>query len=66
MASKLAGCNATRLTDPIARKVVRSVQSTPEGLDIAEPGAVLELSYRYEEFADYEDDKHDNDEDDEV
>jgi hypothetical protein len=62
---QLAGCNATRLTDPSARKVVRSVQSTPEGLDIAEPGAVLEPSYRYEEFTDYEEEDDDEDNEDE-
>ncbi len=42
----------------------RSVQSTPEGLDIAEPGAVSEPSYRYEEFADYENENNGDDEDD--
>jgi hypothetical protein len=39
---QLAGSNAARISDPIRRDVVRTVQSTPEGLDIAEPGAVLE------------------------
>src|SRR5580704_9081127 len=63
---QLAGCNATRLTDPSARKVVRSVQSTPEGLDIAEPGAVIEPTYRYEEFDDYEDEEGEDDDNDEL
>jgi hypothetical protein len=34
-------------------------------LDIAEPGAVLEPSYRYEEFTDYEEEDDDEDNEDE-
>jgi hypothetical protein len=41
---QLASMNTARLqTEPYAPDVVRSVHSSPEGLDLAEPGATLEI-----------------------
>jgi len=41
---QLASSNAASLnTKPFASDVVRSVESTPEGLDLAQPGATLEI-----------------------
>ncbi|MCU1223452.1 MAG: hypothetical protein JWQ42_1545, partial [Edaphobacter sp.] len=36
-------------TEPYAPNVVRSAQSTPDGLHLAEPGATLEISDQEEE-----------------
>jgi hypothetical protein len=47
---QLASMNTTRLpTEPYAPNVVRSAQSTPDGLHLAEPGATLEISDQEEE-----------------
>ena len=55
---QLAASNSARLqTEPYAPSVVRSLHSTPDGLDLAEPGAVFEIT-------EYEDDEEE-DEDDE-
>jgi hypothetical protein len=55
---QLAATNSARIqAEPYAPNVVRSLHSTPDGLDLAEPGAVLE-------FAEYEEDEEE-DEDDE-
>jgi hypothetical protein len=42
---QLASMNTARLQlEPYAPNVVRTVDSSPEGLDLAQPGAMLELS----------------------
>jgi hypothetical protein len=54
---QLAATNSARIqAEPYAPNVVRSLHSTPDGLDLAEPGAVLQ-------FAEYEDDDEDEDDD---
>jgi hypothetical protein len=56
---QLAATNSARIrVEPYAPNVVRSLHSTPDGLDLAEPGAVFNL-IEYEE-----DDEEDEDEDD--
>ncbi len=41
---QLASSNAARLNlTPYAPDVVRTAESTPDGLDLAEPGAILDL-----------------------
>ncbi len=45
---QLASFNsAKRQLEPLASDLVRTVQATPEGLDIAEPGAVVEITDLY-------------------
>jgi hypothetical protein len=60
---QLASNNARGLsTEPLAAKVVRAIELSPDGLDLAQPGAVVELEdtpLRWEGFED------DNDEDEE-
>jgi hypothetical protein len=58
---QLAAINSSRLnTQPYAPNIVRSVDSSPEGLDLAEPGATIEINeYQNEE----EDEEEDDDED---
>jgi len=61
---QLASNNAGNLqTKPSAPDVVRSVESSPEGLDLAEPGAVCEVVDTPLLWEGFEDD--DNEEDDE-
>ena len=51
-----------RATEPFAANVVRAIEPSPDGLDLAQPGAVVELEdtpLRWEGFED------DNDEDEE-
>jgi hypothetical protein len=58
---QLASSNARGLNlNPFSRNVVRTVQPTPEGLDLAEPGTMLEIADHY----DPRDDMDDEDEDD--
>jgi hypothetical protein len=57
---QLASSNAANLnTKPYAPDIVRDIESTPEGLDLAEPGAVLEFvdHYDLDEEEDEEDDE---------
>jgi hypothetical protein len=50
---QLASSNAANLNiKPFAREVVRSAESTPEGLDLAEPGTVIEITDHYDPTAD--------------
>ncbi len=60
---QLASNNARGLsTEPFAANVVRAIEPSPDGLDLAQPGAVVELEdtpLRWEGFED------DNDEDEE-
>ncbi len=59
---QLASNNAARLnTQPYAPDVVHSINSSPEGLDLAEPGTTIEILNEEER----EDDEEDDDEDDE-
>jgi hypothetical protein len=60
---QLAGSNAARISDPIRRNVVRTVQSTPEDLDIAKPGAMLEELPYFDNLGGEEDMEEDEDED---
>jgi hypothetical protein len=64
---QLASQNATSLnTKPYAPKVVRNVESSPEGLDLAQPGAMLEIADNYDHKADLDlddDEKDENEED---
>jgi hypothetical protein len=56
---QLAGNNTARLdTQPRARKIVLTVESSPQGLPLAEPGAVIDIC----DF--YDDSEEDEDEDD--
>ena len=42
---QLAATNSARIqSEPYAPNVVRSLHSTPDGLDLAEPGAVFEIT----------------------
>jgi hypothetical protein len=60
---QLASSNAATLNlMPYAPDVVRTAESTPDGLDLAEPGAILDLA----QFAlQYQDDEYDDEDDDE-
>jgi hypothetical protein len=59
---QLASNNAASLqTRPFAPDVVRSVEPSPEGLDLAEPGATLETDDLY----DFTDDEEEDDEEEE-
>ena len=61
---QLASNNARSLeTKPFAPDVVRCVESSPEGLDVAEPGATLDPEDLYH-FTDEDEDEEDEDEDD--
>ena len=62
---QLASNNAARLqTTPYAPDVVRSVEPSPEGIDLAEPGATLDTEdlYRFNEEENEEDEDQDDDE----
>ena len=51
---QLASHNATSLnTKPYAPKIVRDVESSPEGLDVAQPGETVEINNHYDEKADF-------------
>jgi hypothetical protein len=59
---QLASSNARGLqTKPFAPDVVRTIESSPEGLDLAEPGATLETDDLYH-FTDEEEEEDDNEE----
>jgi hypothetical protein len=61
---QLARYNCARLnTNPYPPDVVLTVEPSPEGLDLAEPGAVLEMK-DYLDGDDEEDDDDDDEEDD--
>ncbi len=56
---QLAAMNAAKLnTQPYAPNVVRSIDSSPEGLDLAEPGTTMEI-LNEEENEEEEDDDED-------
>jgi hypothetical protein len=56
---QLAATNSSRIqAEPFAPSVVRALHSTPDGLDLAEPGAIYEIS-EYEEHEEDEDDEDD-------
>ncbi len=59
---QLAGSNAARISSPIARDIVRTVESSPEGLDIAEAGTVIEDIPWYEHFENEINDDEDEEE----
>jgi hypothetical protein len=62
---QLASNNAASLnTKPYAPKVVRDVESGPDGLDLAQPGATLEIPEEYDPKADLALDEEDEDEED--
>jgi hypothetical protein len=59
---QLASNNAATLqTRPFAPEVVRSVESSPEGLDLAEPGATMETDDLYH-FTDDDEEEDDEEE----
>jgi hypothetical protein len=60
---QLASNNARGLlTEPFAANVVRAIELSPDGLDLAQPGAVIELEDTPLQWSGFEDD---NDEDQE-
>ena len=60
---QLASNNARGLrTEPYAANVVRSIEPSPEGLDLAEPGATLDTDDLYH-FTDDEDEEDDEEAD---
>ena len=63
---QLASNNAARLdTKPYAPNIVRDVESGPDGLDLAQPGATVEISEDYDPKADLaldDDEKEDEEE----
>jgi hypothetical protein len=64
---QLASNNARSLqTKPFAPDVVRSVESSPEGLDLAEPGATLETDDLYDFTDDLDEDEEEDDEENEA
>jgi hypothetical protein len=59
---QLASNNARGLhTEPYAANVVRAIEPSPEGLDLAEPGATLDTDDLYN-FAEDDDEEEDNEE----
>ena len=55
---QLAGYNAARLnTNPYSPDVVLTVEPSPEGLDLAQPGAVLEITDESDDQEEDEDDE---------
>jgi hypothetical protein len=63
---QLASNNTRGLqTKPFAPDVVRAIQSSPEGLDLAEPGTVHEITDDPETTFVWEGFEHDNEEEDE-
>jgi hypothetical protein len=62
---QLASHNATSLnTKPYGPRIVRDVESSPEGLDLAQPGATVEINEQYDEKADFALDDEEEDEND--
>jgi hypothetical protein len=63
---QLASNNARGLyTEPTATKIVRTVEPSPEGLDLAEPGAVCEVADTPLLWEGFEDDNEEEEDDDE-
>lgn len=63
---QLASSNANNLRlEPHAGNIVRNAESTPDGLDLAEPGATVELNPQYDWKADLDDWEEDEEDDDE-
>ena len=61
---QLASFNAASLQlRPLPREIVRDVESSPDGLDLAEPGAFAEILDLHDTSADSDDDDDDDDED---
>jgi hypothetical protein len=63
---QLASHNATSLnTKPYGPRIVRDVEATPEGLDLAQPGATVEINEQYDEKADFalDEDEEENEDD---
>jgi hypothetical protein len=59
---QLASSNAARLnTKPYPPEVVRSVDSSPDGLDCAQPGITIEVPDHYDPNEDLDDDEEDAD-----
>jgi hypothetical protein len=64
---QLASSNAAQLDlTPYAFEVVRTAESTPDGLDLAEPGAVLDLTQLALQLQDDDEDEEDDEEEDEA
>jgi hypothetical protein len=60
---QLAGYNAARLnTSPYPPDVVLTVEPSPEGLDLAEPGALLEIANYSDDQEDDEDEEKEDEE----
>ena len=58
---QLASSNSARLnTQPYAPDVVQTIDSSPEGLDLAEPGSTIEIN-EYEENEDEDEDEEGED-----
>jgi hypothetical protein len=58
---QLASSNAAKLNiEPGARKVIREVESTPDGLDLAEPGAMIEVTDPYEFYNEEEEEEEED------
>jgi hypothetical protein len=59
---QLAAMNAAKLnTQPYAPNIVRSIDSSPEGLDLAEPNTTIEILNEQESEQDDEEDDEDED-----
>jgi hypothetical protein len=63
---QLASNNAARLvSQPYAPRVIRDVEPGPDGLDLAQPGATIEINEYYDPEADLALDDEEDEEDDE-
>jgi hypothetical protein len=61
---QLASSNANNLNlKPFAPEIVRTAEPTPDGLDLAEPGTLLDVPDFYDDEADLDDDEDDDDDD---
>jgi hypothetical protein len=59
---QLAAMNAAKLnTQPYAPNIVRTIDSSPEGLDLAEPGTTIEILNEQENEEENEDEEEDED-----
>jgi hypothetical protein len=58
---QLASQNAATLNaKPYAPKVVRDVESSPEGLDLAQSGATVDINDQYDEVAAFEEEEEED------
>jgi hypothetical protein len=58
---QLASSNATKLnTEPSAHNAIREVESTPDGLDLAEAGAVVEVTDPYDFYNEEEEEEEED------